>query len=292
MSVSTIRTAILPVAGLGTRLLPATKTTPKELLPVYDTPLLQFAIEEIAAMPGIERIVVVTHPSKPTLEKFFEEDTALLEKLRRDRKHRLAETLENTGCVSGMEIRFVNQNKPLGLGHAVLCAAALALEGPVAVILPDDLILPAICAAEMADAYRPERAKMLIAAMKVKPGEISSYGCFNVVSCSGTLISAKGIVEKPAPGTEPSLFAAVGRYILPADIFDALARTAPGHQGEVQLTDAIAALAGSHGLEGYRFSGQRFDCGSHEGLLEAANWRRQSVSHSRQVQINDRPQAC
>lgn len=278
MNTAGIRTAILPVAGLGTRLLPATKTIPKELLPVYDTPLLQFAIEEVASIPGIERLVVVTHESKDALKRYFDHDEVLLDKLRRQRKHDLAECLQRSGAVDGIEIRFVYQDHAQGLGHAVLCAAEDVMEGPVAVILPDDLILPCSCMADMAMAYDPDRAEMLIAAMKVRPDEISRYGSFDLTARDGVILAARGIVEKPEAGTAPSLFAAVGRYILPADIFNRLAATKPGHQGEVQLTDAIAALVPTHRLEGFRFSGQRFDCGTHEGLLAAATWRRDNLS--------------
>ncbi len=283
MSASAIRTAVLPVAGLGTRLLPATKATPKELLPVYDTPLLEFAIREVASIPGIERLVVVAHPSKSALRRYFETDDELLEKLRREKKDQLAEVLANTGTVSGAETVFVHQHRQAGLGHAVLCAAGAVLDGPLAVILPDDLILPETCIADMARVYDPKRAGMMIAAMKVTPDEIGNYGSFAVTSGDGALIAATGIVEKPSAAAAPSLFAAVGRYILPAEIFEALEGTAPGHQGEIQLTDAIDALVGSHGLEGYRFSGHRFDCGNHEGLLAASNWRRRHLSLSQSI---------
>ncbi|WP_284164768.1 sugar phosphate nucleotidyltransferase [Frigidibacter sp. SD6-1] len=277
MGSATIRTAILPVAGLGTRLLPATKTVPKELLPVYDTPLLQFALQEAASIPGIERLVVVTHESKKALEQYFDHDPALLRKLRRQKKHALANCLQQTGAAEGVETRFAYQDEARGLGHAVLCAARDVAEGPVAVILPDDLVLPTSCMAEMAQAYDPDRAGMMVAAMKVAPAEIGKYGAFDVLAQDGAVLTARGIVEKPAAGTAPSLFAAVGRYILPPDIFDQLARTAPGHQGEIQLTDAISALVPAHGLEGLRFSGQRFDCGTHEGLLAAGLWRRDDL---------------
>ncbi|MCU0911542.1 MAG: sugar phosphate nucleotidyltransferase [Rhodobacteraceae bacterium] len=274
MRASAIRTAILPVAGLGTRLLPATKTVPKELLPVYDTPLLQFAIDEASSIPGVERLVVVTHPSKDALVRYFEDAPALADKLRRQQKDDLAGTLESTGAVPGLDIRFVHQEEALGLGHAVLCAAEEAAEGPVAVILPDDLILPATCMADMATAYNPDRAEMMVAAMPVEPAEIARYGAFDVASRLGPILQTRGIVEKPAPGTAPSLYAAVGRYILPGRIFAALRNTRPGHQGEIQLTDAIAALCAEGGLEGFCFTGERFDCGTHDGLLAAGNrWR-------------------
>lgn len=281
MNAPRIRTAILPVAGLGTRLLPATKSVPKELLPVYDTPLLQFAIEEATSLPGIERLIIVTHDLKASLERYFDNNEALLEDLRRQSKHDLADSVERCGVDASVETRFVYQDHPRGLGHAVLCAARDVTDEPVAVILPDDLIVPGSCLADMAKAYDPDRAQMLVAAMKVDPDDISRYGAFDVTSQNGAILSAKGIVEKPAPDAAPSHFAAVGRYILPAEIFDRLARTKPGHQGEIQLTDAIASLVPSHGLEGFHFSGERFDCGTHDGLLEASMWRRDYLAMPR-----------
>lgn len=268
-----LRTAILPVAGEGTRLLPATKAVPKELLPVFDTPLLQFAIDEIAAA-GIERLVVVSHPAKTALERYFDEDEDLAQRLRRKGKDGLAEAVERAGACPEIEVRFTWQHRPLGLGHAVRCAADHVLDGPVAVVLPDDLIAPGPCLAEMARAFDPGRAEMMIAAMKVRPVDISRYGAFEVTAQKGRVLSTAGIVEKPAPHEAPSPYAAVGRYILPPEIFEALARTDPGRDGEVQLTDAIDALVETHGLEGFLFEGQRFDCGCHEGLLAASNWRR------------------
>lgn len=267
------RTAILPVAGEGTRLLPATKTVPKELLPVFDTPLLQFAIDEIVAA-GVERLVVVTHPSKTALERYFEEDEDLAQRLRRKGKDGLAEAVERAGACPEVEVRFTFQHRALGLGHAVRCAADLVLDGPVAVVLPDDLIAPGPCLADMARAFDPGRAEMMIAAMKVRPVEICRYGAFEVTAQTGQILSSAGIVEKPDPQAAPSPYAAVGRYILPPEIFEALARTEPGRDGEVQLTDAIDSLVETHGLEGFLFEGQRFDCGCHDGLLAASNWRR------------------
>jgi UTP--glucose-1-phosphate uridylyltransferase len=266
------RTAILPVAGLGTRLLPATKAVPKELLPVFDTPLLQFAIDEAVAA-GIERIVLVSHPDKRGLRRYLEEDADLAVALRRTGKTALAEALERTGVKRGVEARFAWQERPLGLGHAVLCAVDEVLDGPVAVLLPDDLIVPG-CLPDMVAAYDPDRAGLMVAAAEVRRNEIGRYGAFRVAGQEGSRLTASGIVEKPDPRTAPSCFAAVGRYILPPEIFGALSVTSPGSGGEVQLTDAIDALVETQGLEGYLYDGHRFDCGAPEGLLAASNWRR------------------
>jgi UTP--glucose-1-phosphate uridylyltransferase len=266
------RTAILPVAGLGTRFLPATKAVPKELLPVFDTPLLQFAIDEAVAA-GIERLVLVSHPDKRGLRRYLEEDADLAGALRRSGKTALAEALERTGVRDGIETRFAWQERPLGLGHAVLCAVGEVLDGPVAVLLPDDLIVPG-CLADMVAAYDADRAGLMIAAAEVQRIEIGRYGAFRVAAQEGNRLSATGLVEKPDPRTAPSCFAAVGRYILPPEIFGALAVTSPGSGGEVQLTDAIDALVETQGLEGYLYDGHRFDCGAPEGLLAASNWRR------------------
>lgn len=268
-----IRTAILPVAGQGTRLLPLTKAVPKELLPVYDIPLLQFAIDE-ALSAGAERIVMVNHPSKKIIERHVQQDGKLLESLRRKGKDDLAEAVEQTTLDDGVDVRFVYQEEQRGLGHAVNCAASEVLPGPVAVILPDDLIVECNCMEEMAASYDASRAALMIAAMEVPGADISKYGAFNVTAEEGRTVTASGLVEKPAPEEAPSHYAAVGRYILPQEIFAELSRTAPGHGNEIQLTDAIAALIPQMGLSGYRFSGKRFDCGHHEGLLAASNWRR------------------
>jgi UTP--glucose-1-phosphate uridylyltransferase len=272
MSCPRPRTAILPVAGLGTRLLPATKAVPKELLPVFDTPLLQFAIDEAVAA-GVERLVLVSHPDKRGLRRYLEDDADLAVALRRSGKAALAEALERTGVQSGIDVRFTWQERPLGLGHAVLCAVGEVLDGPVAVLLPDDLIVPG-CLADMVEAYDPDRAGVMVAAAEVRRIEIGRYGAFRVTGQQGSRLAASGLVEKPDPRTAPSCFAAVGRYILPPEIFGVLSVTSPGSGGEVQLTDAIDALVASQGLEGYLYDGHRFDCGAPEGLLAASNWRR------------------
>ncbi|SEN47149.1 UTP--glucose-1-phosphate uridylyltransferase [Palleronia pelagia] len=265
-----VRTAIFPVAGLGTRFLPATKATPKELLPVIDTPLIQYAIDEARAA-GIERMVFVSHPSKGSIERHVRHDADLSRMLRSKGKNGVARTLEAACLNEGEhEVVFVMQDEPLGLGHAVNCAAPHALPGAVAVILPDDLILGGRgCLAEMVDAYEHGKAGHLVAAMEVAPDAVSSYGILAPRSIEGPMIFASGMVEKPAIDAAPSRQAVVGRYVLDGSIFADLDALTPGAGGEYQLTDAIAAGIGRVGLAGYAFSGKRFDCGSKTGMLAA-----------------------
>ena len=263
----TARTAIFPVAGLGTRFLPATKATPKELLPVIDTPLIQYAIDEARAA-GIERMVFVTHPSKPAIERHVMDDTALRAELHSRGKAELAEDLaESALCPVADDARFVMQPDPLGLGHAVLCARSEALPGPVAVILPDDLILGEPGA--LTEMIAAHGGGHMVAAMTVPREDTAKYGILSVTAREGRVLHARGMVEKPDPATAPSREAVVGRYVLDETIFDDLATQEPGAGGEIQLTDAISRGAARLGLAGFRFSGQRFDCGSKAGMLAA-----------------------
>ncbi|ETX14384.1 UDP-glucose pyrophosphorylase [Roseivivax halodurans JCM 10272] len=269
-SSSKVRTAIFPVAGLGTRFLPATKSTPKELLPVLDRPLIQFAIDEARAA-GIERMVFVSHPSKTAIERYVTEDVQLEATLRQKGKADLADMLHNNALSDGdKHATFVMQPEPLGLGHAVLCAAGEVLPGPVAVILPDDLILgePG-CISEMIAAYDNGTAGHMVATMQVDEDAVQNYGILSVTGRDGQLILADGMVEKPDPANAPSRQAVVGRYILDGSIFDDLRGLPAGAGGEIQLTDAIAKGVGTVGMCGFRFSGQRYDCGSKAGMLQA-----------------------
>jgi UTP--glucose-1-phosphate uridylyltransferase len=270
MPASIVRTAIFPVAGLGTRFLPATKSTPKELLPVIDTPLIQFAIDE-AREAGVERMVFVNHPSKSAIERYVLADHELSATLRARGKESLARGLERAALDDEHDVRFVMQEEQLGLGHAVACAAEHVLPGPVAVILPDDLIVgPRGCLAEMIAAYDPARAGHLVAVMDVPRERTSDYGVLDIRARQGRLAFARAMVEKPEPQRAPSTTAVVGRYILDPCIFDALRQTGAGAGGEIQLTDAIAHCIPEVGLAGYHFSGTRFDCGSKLGMMEAA----------------------
>ena len=268
-SAYSVRTAIFPVAGLGTRFLPATKATPKELLPVIDTPLIQFAIDE-ARDAGVERLIFVSHPSKSAIERHVMDDAELRATLQARGKHRTAEALRQTALSNGDDVVFVMQDEPLGLGHAVLCARDHVLPGPVAVLLPDDLILgkPG-CLSEMIAAHTASHVGHLVATMEVAPDEVGSYGILDATTRLGRLTHARGMVEKPAPEAAPSRLAVVGRYVLDPSIFDDLAHVTAGAGGEIQLTDAIARGVERVGLAGFAFAGRRFDCGSKAGMLAA-----------------------
>lgn len=265
-----VRTAIFPVAGLGTRFLPATKATPKELLPVLDTPLIQYAVDEARAA-GIERMVFVCHPSKSVIERHVMDDARLTRELRQRGKADEADALSDAALsLVEDDVRFVMQTEPKGLGHAVLCARDQVLPGPVAVILPDDLILgPVGCLTEMIRAYETARIGHLVATMDVPEEQVHRYGVLSVTGQDGAIVRADGMVEKPNAEDAPSCQAVVGRYVLDAAIFEALETQAPGAGNEIQLTDAIARGAADLGLGGFQFSGTRFDCGSKAGMLDA-----------------------
>ncbi len=266
---SRVRTVVFPVAGLGTRFLPATKGTPKELLPVIDTPLIQFAMDE-AREAGIEKMVFVSHPSKAAIEAYVRHDEELCGQLRAKGKDTLADDLRAMAINDAAEsAEFVMQHEPLGLGHAVLCARAHVREDAFAVILPDDLILgkPG-CLKEMIEAYEETRGH-LVAAMEVSPDQTRSYGVLDPLERKGRFTRAKGLVEKPEPEDAPSALAVVGRYVLDSSIFKDLAAQKPGAGGEIQLTDAIAAGISRVGMAGFEFSGTRYDCGSKSGMLSA-----------------------
>lgn len=261
-----VRTAIFPVAGLGTRFLPATKATPKELLPVLDTPLIQHAIDEARAA-GIDRLVFVSHRSKPAIEQHVMDDLRLRRDLEARGKPKLANQLKEAALDPATDdVAFTFQDDPKGLGHAVLCARDHVLDGPVAVILPDDLILGQPCLKEMIEAYEGGH---MVAATMVEKADVSKYGVLDVTGRQGSLTQARGMVEKPMPEDAPSRMAVIGRYILDPGIFDTLASQRPGAGGEIQLTDAISKDAKTLPLFGFEFSGTRFDCGSKSGMLDA-----------------------
>ncbi|MEO1564101.1 MAG: UTP--glucose-1-phosphate uridylyltransferase GalU [Pseudomonadota bacterium] len=263
-----VRKAILPVAGLGTRFLPATKSIPKEILTLVDRPLIQYAIDE-AREAGIEEFIFVTSKGKSALEDYFDGsphlEAALLEKGKTD----LLEVLQTTNMESG-EIVYVRQRDPLGLGHAVWCARSLIGNEPFAVLLPDDVIAAEkSCLHQMVDAYRQTGGNM-VATMEVPKSEIRKYGVLDVSEEIGPITHVKGMVEKPEPGTEPSNLAVIGRYILDPKVMQTLDSQSTGSGGEIQLTDAIAAqIEGGGNVFGYKFAGERFDCGSKAGYLQA-----------------------
>ncbi len=261
--------AVFPVAGLGTRFLPATKSIPKEIMTLVDRPLIQYAIDEARAA-GISEFIFVTSRGKGALEDYFDRAPELEASLTRSGKTDLLEVLNRTNMDSGA-IAYVRQNRPLGLGHAVWCARRLIGDEPFAVILPDDVITGADkpCLQQMVEAYQ-ETGGCMVAAMEVPRAKAKSYGVLDVASEDGQLVTVRGMVEKPAPGTEPSTLAVIGRYILTPDVLDSLDRATAGAGGEIQLTDAIAQeLVAGRPVSGYRFRGQRFDCGSKAGFLQA-----------------------
>jgi UTP--glucose-1-phosphate uridylyltransferase len=264
-----ITKAVFPVAGMGTRFLPATKSIPKEILTLVDRPLIQYAIDEARAA-GITDFIFVTARGKSALEDYFDSSPELAAALRRSGKKDLLRMLEATDMPSGA-IAYIRQNRPRGLGHAVWCARQLIGPEPFAVILPDDVIAARVpCLRQMVDAYAETAGGSIVAAMEVAPAQVSSYGILDVAQDHGTLVRLRGMVEKPPAAEAPSRLAAIGRYILSPGVMEALGRIRPGAGRELQLTDAIAAEA-AMGMPvwGYRFDGQRFDCGSKAGFLQA-----------------------
>jgi UTP--glucose-1-phosphate uridylyltransferase len=260
--------AIFPVAGLGTRFLPATKSVPKEIMTLVDRPLIQYAIDEARAA-GIREFIFVTSRGKSALEDYFDHAPELESALRKKGKTDLLETLKSTNMDSGA-IAYIRQHRALGLGHAVWCARRLLADEPFAVILPDDVIAAETpCLQQMVEAHA-EIGGNMVAAMEVPADKTSAYGVLDIKEDMGSVVSVKGMVEKPEKGSAPSNLAVIGRYILTPQIMDNLTRIKSGAGGEVQLTDAIAQeIEGAGNVYGYRFRGQRFDCGSKAGFLQA-----------------------
>jgi len=263
-----IRKAVFPVAGLGTRFLPATKTVPKEMLPIIDRPLIQYAVDE-AIEAGCDTLIFVTNRYKHAVADYFDKAYELEQKLERAGKHEQLELVRNV-LPDGVRAVFVTQAEALGLGHAVLCAKPIVGDEPFAVVLPDDLIWNRGAGAlkQMADAAEATGASM-IAVQDVAPEQTASYGIVATDAFSGRSGRINRIVEKPAPDVAPSNLAVVGRYVLDGSIFDLLENTTPGAGGEIQLTDAIETLLSQKPVHAYRFKGTRFDCGTHIGLIEA-----------------------
>ncbi|MEX0304858.1 MAG: UTP--glucose-1-phosphate uridylyltransferase GalU [Leisingera sp.] len=260
--------AIFPVAGLGTRFLPATKSVPKEIMTLVDRPLVQYAIDEARAA-GIKEFIFVTSRGKGALEDYFDHSPVLEQELRKKGKDELLEVLQGTNMESGA-IAYLRQHRALGLGHAVWCARRLIANEPFAVILPDDVIAAEKpCLQQMVEAYE-ETGGNMVAAMEVPPEKTSAYGVLDVKEDMGQVVSANGMVEKPAADEAPSNLAVIGRYILSPSVLKNLNQMKSGAGGEIQLTDAIAEdIAKDVPVYGYRFRGQRFDCGSKSGFLQA-----------------------
>lgn len=265
---SKVTKAIFPVAGLGTRFLPATKSIPKEILSLVDRPLIQYAVDE-ARDAGIKEFIFVTAKGKGALEDYFDGSPELEKRLRKAGKTDLLKELRRTDMDSG-EIAYIRQREALGLGHAVWCARRLIANEPFAVMLPDDVIAGETpCLTQMVEQYA-ETGGNMVAAMEVSEAEVSSYGILSPSEQDGNLITVKDMVEKPAFEDAPSQLAAIGRYILEPEILPQLRNLKQGSGGEVQLTDAIAQVARDGGkVYGFRFDGQRYDCGSKIGLIKA-----------------------
>ena len=268
MKATRIRKAVFPVAGLGTRFLPATKTVPKEMLPIIDRPLIQYAVDE-AIEAGCDTLVFITNRYKHAVADYFDKAYELEQKLERAGKTELLELVRHV-LPEGVRAIFVTQAEALGLGHAVLCAKEVIGDEPFAVLLPDDLIWNRGAGAlkQMAEAAEASGASM-IAVQDVPHEATASYGIVATDAFDGRQGRINAIVEKPKPEVAPSNLAVVGRYVLSPRIFSLLEATTPGAGGEIQLTDAIAALLAEHPVHAYRFQGTRFDCGTHIGLIEA-----------------------
>jgi UTP--glucose-1-phosphate uridylyltransferase len=260
-----VRKAVFPVAGLGTRFLPATKAIPKEMLTVVDRPLIQYAVDE-AREAGVEQMIFVTGRGKGALEDHF--DIAYeLEAVMRGRGKSL-EPLDITRLPAGA-VTSVRQQEPLGLGHAVWCARNIVGDEPFAVLLPDDLMVgrPG-CLAQMVDAYEKVGGN-IICAQEVSPEKTASYGIITPGARNGRLTEIRGLVEKPKPEEAPSTLGIVGRYILQPEIMRVLDNQEKGAGGEIQLTDAMAALIGTQSFHGVTFEGERHDCGDKTGFVIA-----------------------
>jgi UTP--glucose-1-phosphate uridylyltransferase len=264
-----VRTAVFPVAGLGTRFLPATKSVPKEMLPLIDRPLIQYGIDEARAA-GIDEFIFVTARGKSALEDYFDSAPELERALQKSGKAELLAEVEKSTMPSSA-IAYVRQQEALGLGHAVWCARRLVGDEPFAVILPDDIIIGETpCLVQMVDAYGAAGGGSMVATVDVPREQTASYGVIDVAEESGRLVRARGLVEKPKPEAAPSTLAVIGRYILSPAVMQTLGDTKRGAGGEIQLTDAIAAqIGGPEPVYGFRFDGTRYDCGSKRGYLQA-----------------------
>lgn len=263
-----LRKAVFPVAGLGTRFLPATKASPKEMLPIVDKPLIQYAAEEAIAA-GINQLIFVTSSSKRAIEDHFDKNKELEDELLARNKHDLLTITKNI-VPEGVSCIYIRQAEALGLGHAVLCAKPVVGKEPFAVILADDLIDGGekTCLTQMVELYNQHNSSV-IAVEQVSPTETDKYGIITPEAFQERVNKISAIVEKPHPDNAPSNLAVVGRYLLTPAIFNLLENTPKGAGGEIQLTDAIAALLKQERILGYEFIGKRYDCGSKFGYLMA-----------------------
>lgn len=261
-----VRKAILPAAGLGTRFLPATKASPKEMLPIVDKPLVQYAVEE-AARCGIDEFIIITGKQKRAIEDHFDSAFELEETLKKTGKETLLADINDLS--SNVEFAYIRQKAALGLGHAIYCARSFVKDEPFAVILSDDVIAPEeTLLADMIGIYSEMNAPV-VALMRVDRAEIHRYGVIDGVRERDGVYRLRDLVEKPKAEDAPSDLAIIGRYILTPDIFDVLEDLPPGRGGEIQLTDALKVLLGKRPLYGYVFTGTRYDAGDKLGFLKA-----------------------
>jgi UTP--glucose-1-phosphate uridylyltransferase len=263
-----VRKAVFPVAGFGTRFLPATKAVPKEMLPIVDRPLIQYAVDEARAA-GIEQMIFVTGRNKSAIEDYFDEAYEIERDLVDKGKRETLALLDGTRLPAGSAV-FVRQQQMLGLGHAVACARDIIGDEPFAVLLPDELLWnpKAPCLAQMMETYEA-RGGNVISVLEVPANQTHKYGIVDPGAVDGLVTEVKGLVEKPAAGTAPSRLAVIGRYILQPEIFELLARGERGAGGEIQLTDGMAKLIGAQSFCAQTFTGDRHDCGDKAGFIQA-----------------------
>ena len=265
MTKQKIRKAIIPAAGLGTRFLPATKAQPKEMLPIVDTPAIQFIVEEAVAS-GIEELLIVTGRNKRSIEDHFDRSLELEMQLKEHGKYDMLKMVEE---ISDIQIHFIRQKEARGLGHAVLCARQFVGDEPFAVLLGDDLVDAKVpCLAQLIDVYEDYGGSVL-GVQQVPQSQVSRYGIVATHKVKPNVWQAVDLVEKPEAEKAPSRLAVLGRYVLTPAIFDILEHTKPGAGEEIQLTDAICELARKEEVYAYRFEGRRYDIGDKEGFLEA-----------------------
>ncbi|UCD65700.1 MAG: UTP--glucose-1-phosphate uridylyltransferase GalU [Deltaproteobacteria bacterium] len=261
-----IRKAVIPVAGLGTRFLPASKSIPKEMLTIVDRPTIQYIVEEVVAS-GIEQVILVTSEGKAAIENHFDYDFELDTILQMKKKEKMAEELNHISNL--IDIVSVRQKKPLGLGHAIWSTRNVVGNEPFAVLLGDDLVLSEVpCCRQMIDLF-DEVQESIVAVQRVPLDQTSSYGIVEGEPYNTRTHKIERMVEKPAPGTTDSDMAIIGRYVLRPEIFSLLEETEPGHGGEIQLTDALLKLTKQRGMYAYEFEGTRFDAGDKLGYLKA-----------------------
>ncbi len=261
-----VRKAVIPVAGLGTRFLPASKAIPKEMLTVVDRPTIQYIVEEVVAS-GIEEVILVTSAGKSAIENHFDYNFELDTFLEQKRKHGLAEEVRHISNL--IDVVSVRQKKPLGLGHAIWMARNVVGNEPFLVLLGDDLVQAETpCCKQMLDLFE-ELQTPIVAIQRVPQEETHQYGIVEGQAVRDRLTKVNRLIEKPAPGTSDSNMAIIGRYLLTPEIFDLLEKTTPGHGGEIQLTDALMALSNKNGMYAYEFEGTRYDAGDKLGYLKA-----------------------